>query len=45
MKKLGKVIKWLVVALVVVFIGLQFVRPARTNPAVDQTQTIHASCN
>ena len=42
MKKLRKVIKWLVVAVVVVFIGLQFVRPARTNPAVDQTQTIHA---
>lgn len=42
MKKLGKVLKWFVVALVVVFIGLQFVRPARTNPAVDQTQTIHA---
>lgn len=42
MKKLGKVLKWLVVALAVVFIGLQFVRPARTNPAVDQTQTIHA---
>jgi hypothetical protein len=42
MKKLGKVLKWFVAALVVVFIGLQFVRPARTNPAVDQTQTIHA---
>jgi Haem-binding domain len=24
------------------FVGLQFVRPARTNPAVDQSQTIHA---
>ena len=42
MKKLGKMLKWFVVALMVVFIGLQFVRPARTNPAVDQTQTIHA---
>lgn len=41
MKKLGKALKWFVVALVVVFIGLQFVRPVRTNPAVDQTQTIH----
>lgn len=42
MKKLGRVLKWFVLALVVVFIGLQFVRPVRTNPAVDQTQTIHA---
>lgn len=42
MKTFRKVLKWLVVAVVVVFIGLQFVRPAKTNPAVDQTQTIHA---
>lgn len=42
MKTLGKVLKWVVVAVVVVFVGLQFVRPARTNPAVDQSQMIHA---
>ena len=42
MKRSGKVLKWLAVAVVVVLIGMQFVRPARTNPAIDQTQTINA---
>ncbi len=42
MKRAGKVLKWLAVAIVVVLIGMQFVRPARTNPAIDQTQTINA---
>jgi Haem-binding domain len=37
-----RILKWIAVAVVVVLIGLQFVRPARTNPAVDQAQTIHA---
>src|SRR6266550_828287 len=34
--------KWLALVLVVVFLGLQFVRPARTNPAVDESQSIEA---
>ncbi len=42
MTKFRKIIKWLAVAVFCGFIGLQFVRPARTNPSVDQTQTIHA---
>lgn len=42
MKRALKVFKWFAVVVVVVFIGLQFVRPARTNPAVDQTQTLHS---
>lgn len=40
MRKVRKALKWVAVAVVLVFIGLQFVRPARTNPSVDQTQTI-----
>ena len=42
MKKVLKFLKWVALVVVVVLIGLQFVRPARTNPAVDQSQTIHA---
>lgn len=42
MKVLRRVLKWLAVVAVCVLIGLQFVRPARTNPAVNQSQTIHA---
>lgn len=42
MIKVVKILKWVVVIVLVVFLGLQFVRPARTNPAVDQSQTVHA---
>ncbi|MCM3904212.1 MAG: heme-binding domain-containing protein [Pyrinomonadaceae bacterium] len=42
MKRALKVLKWAALVVVVVLVGLQFVRPARTNPAVDQSQTIHA---
>lgn len=42
MKKALKILKWFALLVVVVFVGLQFVRPARTNPAVDQSQTIYA---
>ena len=42
MKKAQKILKWLTIVVVVVLIGLQVVRPARTNPTVDQSQTIHA---
>jgi hypothetical protein len=41
-KRAFRFLKWFALAVVVVLIGLQFVRPARTNPAVDQSQTIHA---
>ena len=39
---LFKVLKWLVIGLVCLFAGLQFVRPARTNPPVDPSQTMQA---
>jgi len=42
MSRVRKVLKWLLILIVALFVGVQFVRPARTNPAVDQTQTIHA---
>ena len=42
MSRVRKVLKWLAVVVVVVFLGAQFVRPARTNPSVDQMQTITA---
>src|ERR1700693_5625393 len=42
MKKTLRVLKWIVIGLIVVFLGIQFVRPARTNPAVDESQTIFA---
>lgn len=42
MKRVLQIFKWLAIALVVALIGIQFVRPARTNPAVDESQTISA---
>ena len=42
MTRVRKILKWLAVIILVVFLGLQFVRPVRTNPSVDQTQTINA---
>ena len=37
MKKVWKVIRWLVVVLACLFVVAQFSRPARTNPAADQS--------
>ena len=42
MKRALRVVKWLALVIVVVLLGLQFERPARTNPVVDQSQTIYA---
>jgi hypothetical protein len=44
MKKelIQKILKWTAIALVVVFAALQFIRPARTNPPVDESRTISA---
>ena len=36
------ILKWTAIALVAVFAAMQFIRPARTNPPVDQTKTIQA---
>lgn len=35
-----KLLKWTVIVLVVLFLGIQLMRPARSNPAVDESQTI-----
>ena len=40
--KMLKVLKWLVVVVACLFVAAQFRRPARTNPPVDQSQTIEA---
>jgi Haem-binding domain len=44
MKKglIKKILKWTAIALAVVFAALQFIRPARTNPSVDESRTISA---
>ena len=42
MKIILRVLKWIAIVLIVVFLGIQFIRPARTNPAVDESQTIFA---
>jgi cytochrome c551/c552 len=39
---LRKLLKWTVIVLVVLFLGIQLMRPARSNPAVDESQTIEA---
>jgi len=40
-----RILKWIVIILFVVFAGIQFVRPALTNPPVDESQTIVARAN
>ena len=42
MKRALKIFKWLAVGVACVLIGIQFVGPAKSNPAVDQAQTLHA---
>jgi hypothetical protein len=42
MKTVWKIVKWLLISLVCLFILIQLKRPARTNPAVDESQTIEA---
>jgi hypothetical protein len=37
-----KVLKWLVIVVAILFVAVQFKRPARTNPPVDEAQTIYA---
>ena len=37
-----RILKWVAIVLVVVFIGIQFKRPVLSNPPVDQSQTITA---
>ena len=42
MKTLLKIVKWVLVALACLCVAIQFVRPARSNPTVDELQTIFA---
>jgi hypothetical protein len=42
MKMMGKLFKWIVIVVGCLFVLIQFVRPARTNPAIDESQTIAA---
>src|SRR5947207_6968895 len=42
MRTIRGIIKWLAIGLVIIVIGMQFIRPARTNPPVDESQTITA---
>jgi len=39
---MSKVLKWTGIALAVIFVAAQMIRPERTNPSVDQTQTVQA---
>jgi hypothetical protein len=45
MKTIWKVLRVILILVVIVFIAIQFNRPARTNPPVDESQTIHARMN
>jgi Haem-binding domain len=42
-EELMKLLKRIVIGLVVLFIVIQAIRPAKTNPIVDETQTIQAN--
>ena len=42
MKTVWKVAKWLLIIVALVFVVIQLKRPARTNPPVDESQTIFA---
>lgn len=42
MMKMKVILKWIVISLGVALVVIQFVRPARTNPPVDEASTINA---
>jgi len=42
MRTVWRILKWVAIVLIVIFIGIQFVRPGLTNPPVDESQTIFA---
>src|SRR5882762_10459688 len=42
MKKGSKIFRWILIIVVCAVVAIQFIRPARTNPAVDPTQTIES---
>lgn len=41
-RRIGTILKWALIALVVILAALQFIRPARTNPAIDEARKISA---
>ena len=41
-RTLLRILKWVAIVLALVAVGIQFVRPARTNPPIQQSQTISA---
>lgn len=40
-----KYLKWTAIALALVLVGIQFVRPARTNPPFNEAETVQAKLN
>ncbi|HJZ81031.1 MAG TPA: heme-binding domain-containing protein [Pyrinomonadaceae bacterium] len=42
MRVVLRILKWLAIGLIVVFVGIQFMRPARSNPPVDESQAINS---
>jgi hypothetical protein len=44
-EQIRKVLKWTAITLAVIFAALQFIRPARTNPPVDESRAIAANAH
>ncbi len=42
MKTVWKIVKWVLISLICLFLLIQLKRPARTNPAMDESQTMEA---
>ena len=40
-----KILKWIIVVLAILFACIQLIRPAKTNPAIDESRTISARLN
>jgi hypothetical protein len=43
MKRSFRFLRWLLILLAAAFVGIQFVRPARTNPPINPAQSIEAN--
>ena len=40
--RMKKILKWIAISLGIAFVVMQFIRPAKTNPSVDETSTMSA---
>jgi hypothetical protein len=40
-----KYLKWSAIVLALIFVGIQFIRPARINPPIDEAETIQTKLN